>query len=92
MLFNAYSSRSHGIHRFLRALPRHFARTDIAYDGLHCHPSINLLIARALQSNPRPRLGIDMRQMGFVDLAQRYTNGDFRLHQANTRPVHAQHD
>lgn len=70
------------------------SRTDITYDGSHYHPSINLLIARALQSNTAPDWGVDMKQMGFIDLTQRYQMAlnDFKIHQANTRATHAQHD
>ncbi len=70
------------------------SRTDITYDGSHYHPSVNLLIARALQSNLPPDWGINLKQMGFTDLAQRYQMAldVFRTQQASTRPTHAQHD
>lgn len=70
------------------------SRTDLTYDGSHYHPSVNRLIARALQSNPAPDWGINLKQMGFTDLAQRYqiALNVFRIQQANTRPTHAQHD
>jgi hypothetical protein len=70
------------------------SRTDITYDGSHYHPSVNLLIARALQSDTSPDWGVDMKQIGDIDLAQRYQMAldAFRSGQAGMGPPHFQHD
>jgi hypothetical protein len=69
-------------------------RTDNTYDGSHYLPSINRQIATALRDNNPLDWGVNLKQIGFADYAQRYQMAlnAFKIHQASTSPASPQHD
>ncbi len=70
------------------------ARTDVTYDGSHYAPSINHLIATALQFDAPHGWGINLKTTGLADYAQHYLIALNTFRTETTRPslIHVKHD